>query len=39
MLTTVIEDADIEKWAYIERGGELVRRAWLGELAPPDAAG
>lgn len=39
VLTTVIEDEDIEKWAYIERGGELVRRAWLGELAPPDAAG
>ena len=31
-LTTVIEDEDIEDWDHVERGIELVRRAWLGEL-------
>ncbi len=32
VLTTVIEDEDIKNLADIERGVELVRRAWLGEL-------
>ena len=32
VLTAVIEDEDIENWVDIERGVELVRRAWLGEL-------
>ena len=32
VLTTVIEDEDIEDWDHVERGVELVRRAWLGEL-------
>ena len=32
VLTTVIEDEGIEVFADIERGVELVRRAWLGEL-------